>query len=109
MSINKLNPNKTHLNLVNSVNNNFLTNKVLNKEKTNLFISSFKIIQWNCNSIWNKTEELNCLISDFSQEIICLNETKISDIKANYLNKNPKYCYYSKVRKDGGGGVAIIV
>lgn len=88
----------------NNVNNEISLNKINLKKNLNL-----KIIHWNCNSLWGKTDTLNLLIEKHKPDIISINETKLSKEKEEYLEKNKNYEYHFKSRKDGGGGVAILI
>ena len=72
-----------------------------------------KIVHWNCNSVSNKIEEFKMFCEKYKPDIISLNETKITDEKANYILQIDNYTTIHKARnsttKNGAGGVALIV
>ena len=44
-----------------------------------------KVVQWNCNKMTvSRCEELNLLIKEIDPDIICLNEVKLDQHRANY-------------------------
>lgn len=83
------------------------------KTKANLIKQNdLKILHWNANSIWNKQTELELLLNEHNPDFISLNETKLSEIKAFFVNKNSNYNFIFKSRNQieaNGGGVAILI
>ena len=72
-----------------------------------------KVVQWNCNKMTvNRCEELNLLIKEIDPDIICLNEVKLDQHRANYQLSFENYETIYKPRlanSNHGGGVAIII
>ena len=68
------------------------------------------IIQWNIHSIQANREEPQILLSDFSPEVVCLQETQMKP-NSNVIFKN--YCIYHHpgTEKNGTfyGGAAILI
>lgn len=66
------------------------------------------IIQWNINGLKTQFEKLQIIISKYSPNIICLQET---NFKENYYRPIKGYnCYYSnRVSERASGGVATYV
>jgi ribonuclease HI len=77
--------------------------------------SSLTIIQWNCDGIWAKREELACWLANHRPDIVLLQETKL-----NASDHTPAFTNYNAVRLDrqhgrnaqsdrrGGGLVTLI-
>jgi len=66
-------------------------------------------MQWNLNGFYKKISELKILITEYSPDLICLQETNFTD---KYSKSLYNYTDYTKNRTDGlraSGGVAIYV
>ena len=66
-----------------------------------------KILQWNCNGIKSKNNELISFIDEHQIKVVVIQETKLS------VNSTPpvipNFTLVRKDRRDNGGGVAIFV
>ena len=109
----------------NHVNSNVNKNKANNKSllnvnentikksnKINKFSDKISIIHWNSNSINNKIDEFKDFCARYKPHIISLNETKLSELKANYILQVDNYTTIHRARShdtNGGGGVALII
>ena len=75
--------------------------------------NKIKIIHWNCFKLTqNKCKEIEKFLIDNSPDILCLNEVKLDEYKANYFLKFPNYTTIYKPRpinSNYGGGVAMLV
>jgi exonuclease III len=70
------------------------------------------MIHWNCNSINNKIEEFKDFCAKYKPHIITLNETKLSEFKANYILQVDNYTTIHRARSQDtnrGGGVALLI
>ena len=94
-----------------SQNNNFKNNTQNSSKDINLI--NLKVIHWNPNSIFNKKAELDeFIINEINPDIISLNETKLSEFRAQRFFTNNNYHLINKSRdenKNGAGGVAILI
>ena len=61
-------------------------------------IKNFNRVEWNCNGIGNKLEELKQFLFSEKPDIICINEIKISEHKANSIFNFYDYDRIFKVR-----------
>ena len=72
-----------------------------------------KIIHWNCFKLnQNKCKEIEYFLIDNSPDILCLNEVKLDENRANYFLKFINYTTIYKPRpinSNHGGGVAILI
>jgi hypothetical protein len=100
-----------NINLIN--NNNSSTNKPISSINVSKSSSKIKIIHWNPNSIFNKKAEFDeFIINEINPDIISLNETKLSEFRAQRFFTNNNYHLINKSRdenKNGAGGVAILI
>ena len=70
------------------------------------------LVHWICNSLYNKLEEFKLFCKTFSPNIVSLNETKMSEFRANYTIDIENYTIVHKARHyniNGGGGVALSI
>jgi exonuclease III/phage gp16-like protein len=72
-----------------------------------------KIIHWNCFKLnQNKCKEIEYFLIDNSPDILCLNEVKLDENRANCFLKFTNYTTIYKPRpinSNHGGGVAILI
>jgi len=68
-----------------------------------------KIISWNVNGIRSliKTEYINNLLIEEDPDILCFNETKLSDELDNNIFDNYQYKYFNISKKKGYSGTII--
>jgi CRISPR/Cas system-associated protein Cas7 (RAMP superfamily) len=97
--------------LCTNVNNeNIYPISINNKYKN---ITPLTIIHWNANSITNKISEFEkFIIQNIAPDIISLNETKVSEFRANRIFKFQDNQIINKSRcenKNGARGVAILI
>lgn len=73
------------------------------------------VTHWNCNAIFKKQYQFFSFLNLFKPDIVCLNETKISEFRANneiIIKNHPNYYFFHKHRHhdiNGAGGVAMMV
>jgi exonuclease III len=82
-----------------------------NNAKNPKKIDNLKIMQWNCNGIRNKLENLKLYIKKEKPDIILLNETKCDKEIGNFFLELSGYDTFHNPRKinaNSGGGVAIL-
>ena len=65
-----------------------------------------KIVQWNCRSAINKKHDLIYIINKYDPFVIALSETWL---KPEFCFKISKYSCIREDRRDGYGGVAILI
>ena len=74
---------------------------------------SLNLIHWNANSLNNKKREFDqFILNDLNPDIVSVNETKLSDFRANMLLNYENYNIINKSRhqnKNGAGGIAILL
>ena len=88
------------------------TYKCINKISNKILNEKIIIIHWNCNSLNNKIDEFKEFCIRKKPHIISLNETKLSDDRADYILQIDNYKVIHKSRspvKNGAGGVALLV
>ena len=73
----------------------------MNSQNQNL-----KLLQLNCNSIYNKLSEIKQVLLQHIPDIICLSETWI---KEKYIPKFPDYIAEWEHRAGHGGGLGILI
>ena len=75
--------------------------------------SKIKIIHWNCFKLnQNKCKEIEHFLNENSPDILCLNEVKLDQNKANYFLNFVNYITLYKPRpinSNYGGGVAMLI
>ena len=67
------------------------------------------VLHLNVNSLQNKFEEVQSLITDFRAQIVFLTETKINSSYPNSQFKHEGYDMHQKDRAKGGGGVMAYI
>jgi hypothetical protein len=97
---------------INNTNNAYINNKT--KEINNLHTKKqLKIIHWNANSINNKLNEFETfLLKSLKPDIVSINETKLSEFRANMILDLKDYNTIHKARsenRNGAGGVGILI
>jgi exonuclease III len=84
-----------------------------NDDVINDEIKAYEDIHWNANSLNNKMQEFNSFILQKEEpDIVSINETKMSDFRANTILNFNNYNVIHKARyenKNGAGGVAILI
>ena len=103
-----------HLEMINTnMNNANHVNSSVNKYKCSISKKkALTLVHWNCNSLYNKVEEFKLFCKTLNPCIISLNETKMSEFRADYMIDIENYTSVHKARhydKNGGGGVALII
>jgi exonuclease III len=82
-----------------------------NKEN-NLNRNNLRLVHWNCNSLNNKIDEFKDFCFTNKPHVISLNETKLSEDRADYILQIDNYNVIHKTRnsgKNGAGGVALLI
>jgi exonuclease III len=81
------------------------------KNKTNEF--GLRLVHWNCFKLTEmRLIELQTFLIENNPDIISINETKLSEEKANLSLRFDHYIPYHRCRKNNavfGGGVAILI
>ena len=76
-------------------------------------MNKIKIIHWNCFKLnQNKCKELENFLDKNSPDIMCLNEVKLDENKANFFLNFINYVTIYKPRQinsNYGGGVAMLI
>ena len=74
---------------------------------------SLKFLHWNANSLNNKINEFKSIILEaIEPDVVSINETKLSEFRANMLLNFDNYNTVHKARSEntnGAGGVAILI
>ena len=75
--------------------------------------NKIKIIHWNCFKLnQNKCKEIENFLNENSPDILCLNEVKLDENRANFFLKFINYTTVYKPRpinSNHGGGVAMLI
>lgn len=77
-----------------------------NQEKHN--IPSFKVLQFNCNGIIGKIDEILKFMNDNEIKLAAIQETKLNE-KSQFPSIKSGYTILRKDRVDAGGGLAFII
>ncbi|CAF1064073.1 unnamed protein product, partial [Brachionus calyciflorus] len=105
---NKPNPDAAHL-----INTIFKTHKLENLEKNFSPLNyPLTIVHWNSNSLRNKIISFEHFLSQYSPDIVSINETKCNEVTANNELIFHNYITLHKGRsnsKNGGGGVCLLI
>ena len=109
-----------NLNLLNSVSNfDVISDSNLNQNCKNQYVyfnslknfsskCNFSILHLNINSIYNKIDEIDNILS-LNYEIVMLNETKLDSSIPNAFYKNVNYNIIRLDRTRNGGGIIVFI
>jgi hypothetical protein len=107
-SMNKIgNENKSQTNI-------FIKKNMTKKENLKIIIknksTNVKIVHWNANSLNNKINEFKSLILQATEpDIVSINETKMSEFRANMLLNFNNYNVIHKARYENTNGAGCYI
>ena len=92
--------------------NSFIKENLIRNKKTEISNKnnkdssiSLKFVHWNANSLNNKINEFKSLILEaIEPDVVSINETKLSEFRANMLLNFDKYNIVHKARSENTNG-----
>jgi exonuclease III len=67
------------------------------------------IIQWNINSFYKRSVDINCILYNYQLTILCLQETNLKNNHSAHIKNYTGYFKNRTLAQRASGGVAIFI